>query len=223
MALTGLVGAVSSSASDVETISVLILFGLLGYIFAVRTRRTTGSTPWRLPPITWAVVSALLPLWGLMLEMVARLTTRPGGQTRSRFGGPGGLGGFSSHGYPPPGASSPAPGSAFPLQGDQPGHSPGGPQANPAGGPELWPTQVTMWPGPDGWLPSGSGLGNAPEAPPAFGWYEDPAGVHQERYWDGRSWADLVRDNGEISNAELGPLHPPWVKENEQAPVSTDV
>ena len=28
-------------------------------------------------------------------------------------------------------------------------------------------------------------------------WHPDPAGRHQYRYWDGRSWTDHVADNGQ--------------------------
>ena len=31
---------------------------------------------------------------------------------------------------------------------------------------------------------------------PLFGWYADPSGRHQHRYWDGRYWTEHVRDDG---------------------------
>jgi Protein of unknown function (DUF2510) len=34
-----------------------------------------------------------------------------------------------------------------------------------------------------------------PTGPPA-GWYADPAGVHQHRWWDGTGWGDQVVDDG---------------------------
>jgi hypothetical protein len=33
------------------------------------------------------------------------------------------------------------------------------------------------------------------EVPPA-GWYEDPSGVHEKRWWDGSSWTEHVEDAG---------------------------
>jgi hypothetical protein len=32
---------------------------------------------------------------------------------------------------------------------------------------------------------------------PPFGWYPDPSGRHQQRYWDGTRWTDQVTDDGE--------------------------
>lgn len=48
--------------------------------------------------------------------------------------------------------------------------------------------------GPEGWIP-GSLYGSSPQPPPLFGWYPDPTGRHEERYWDGRHWSDRVADN----------------------------
>jgi hypothetical protein len=28
-----------------------------------------------------------------------------------------------------------------------------------------------------------------------FGWYPDPAGRHERRYWDGRGWTSLIEDS----------------------------
>ena len=32
------------------------------------------------------------------------------------------------------------------------------------------------------------------------GWYPDPAGRHQHRYWKGRRWTDQVADNGVVTS-----------------------
>lgn len=32
------------------------------------------------------------------------------------------------------------------------------------------------------------------------GWYADPAGRHQHRYWKGRRWTDQVADNGVVTS-----------------------
>src|SRR5205823_10826975 len=37
----------------------------------------------------------------------------------------------------------------------------------------------------------------APETP--AGWYPDPTGGHQHRYWDGRTWTDQIADSGVAS------------------------
>jgi putative membrane protein len=44
-------------------------------------------------------------------------------------------------------------------------------------------------------------LGNEP--PAVAGWFADPAGRHQARYWDGRSWTDHVADDGAVTGDRL--------------------
>ena len=36
------------------------------------------------------------------------------------------------------------------------------------------------------------------------GWFPDPSGEHQHRYYDGDNWTDMVGDNGIRSNSPLG-------------------
>ena len=36
---------------------------------------------------------------------------------------------------------------------------------------------------------------------PSAGWYSDPAGVYESRYWDGTSWTEHVSDRGVTSTA----------------------
>lgn len=36
-------------------------------------------------------------------------------------------------------------------------------------------------------------------AAPKAGWYSDPTGRHQQRYWDGSRWTENVADNGQGS------------------------
>ena len=44
---------------------------------------------------------------------------------------------------------------------------------------------------------SGSTLANlAPPANTAAGWYSDPAGHHELRYWSGSAWTEHISDNG---------------------------
>lgn len=177
--------AATGTTSSIGVVAVLVFYGILGYGFAVLTRRSIGTTPWRLPAITWALVSALFPLFGLLLEMLARLTTRhasSSGPARPRLG-PVRYESLMSSGE-----------TAFP--------------ANPAGGTTAWPSTVATRPGPGGWVPSP--LGTDAGFPPLFGWYPDPDGRHEERYWDGRTWSDHVRDGGIAASDPLGE-EAPWV------------
>ena len=187
----GLLATTSTTTTDVVYVAVIVACGVLGYFFAVLTCRSIGTTPWHLPAITWALLSALLFPWGLMLEMVARLTTRHAGPSANPpLGRPVGFGQARQN-----------VGAFHPTHADT---------ANPAGGPTPWPARVDMRPGPDGWQPAAPGTLDTADAPPLFGWYPDPDGVHQERYWDGRVWSDLVRDGGETSNAPLQPWQGLW-------------
>lgn len=46
----------------------------------------------------------------------------------------------------------------------------------------------------------------------AAGWFEDPTGAHELRYWDGEAWTDHVSDGGAMSRTrgvEGAPLAPP--------------
>ncbi|MHB1599294.1 MAG: DUF2510 domain-containing protein [Acidimicrobiales bacterium] len=65
------------------------------------------------------------------------------------------------------------------------------PVAPPAGvaGPQLTETP----PAPKGPAPPASDVEGKPAM---FGWYPDVMRRHTERYWDGRGWTDLVRDDG---------------------------
>jgi hypothetical protein len=185
----GLIAATHSTALAGELV-LLVLFGVIGYLYALSTRRARGTTPWRLPALLWALVCALLPVYGFLLEMVAGLTTRDSRSRRPNMTAPldqgQGLGGPGPWNIAPP------------------------PPANPAGGPQPWPGETVSVAGPEGWT-------SVPGGPPAplFGWYRDPENLHEERYWDGRSWTDNVRDNGVVSVAPLQPARPPW-----HAPVS---
>ena len=44
------------------------------------------------------------------------------------------------------------------------------------------------------------------QAQPAAGWYADPSGHHEARYWDGDRWTDRIADRG-VENAGL-PMTP---------------
>jgi hypothetical protein len=261
--------------------------GVLAYGFAVYSRRVTGAYPWRWPPLVWGILGVLIPGFSLLLEALARLTTRsapPAAQpfgSRNYFGADAPAGGPESAepsgpssgwppppepgthweppagavSYPPPIESSEptAPGQPWQApahwqppaapsqwqppqpgqQPDSPGPQPDSPppaapawppplgpeafqpaQGQPAQGqPQPWqpspahaypPAAQSGIPGPDGWVPP---LPYVPAQTPAplFGWYPDPTGRHEQRYWDGKHWSDRVSDNSVRSD---DPLHP---------------
>lgn len=173
MATIGIVAATGATTKEAALVAVVI-YGVLGYGLAVLTRRTIGITPWRIPAILWGLLSAGLPLFGLMIELIARFTTRLP----------------ANH---PGAARAPLSTMTDALP------------ANPAGGTDAWPAAIASRPGPNGWQPAPPG---APwtSTPPLFGWYEDPSGSHEERYWDGREWSAHVRNGGVVSNDPLPPL-----------------
>lgn len=259
--------------------------GVLAYLFAVYSRRATGSYPWRLPPLVWGVLGVLVPVLSLLLEAVARLTTRPvpppaadpygtGGYFQShRAAGSRGPAGPSSGWAPPPQAGSrwepptgtaPSPAGPWqpqelaprppqagepqrpssdqagpppwqagahgppvaphwppplgpeaflpqPGQPAQPGQPPyAGEHADPSHGPgQAYPhpspamTKPAL-PAPDGWAQPLPYL-PAPTPPPLFGWYPDPTGRHEQRYWDGRQWSHRVSDDSVRGDDPLRP------------------
>ena len=277
--------ATTLTSRQIDEIWVIgVLSGVLGYFFAVFSRRATGAYPWRLPPWFWGVVGLLFPP-SLIVEAVARWTTRPvrrGPRTpygsRSYFGAekaPPGLPGNSERSDDPWGApgepgARPEPAAPRPWPAPQPWPAPkawpapGTPTEGPTGAPAAppWPpplgpeafqppaewqpphpgqppypgqpptagqpsypgqppyagqppypgqeyvgqgSQSPAMAGPEGWIP-GSLYGSSPhpQPPPLFGWYPDPTGRHEERYWDGRHWSDRVADNSVRTD---DPLH----------------
>lgn len=58
------------------------------------------------------------------------------------------------------------------------------------------PLRASFDPGPGGWSAP------APETPPA-GWYPDPSGLHQYRFFTGHDWTADVVDNGAHSSEPL--------------------
>jgi hypothetical protein len=63
---------------------------------------------------------------------------------------------------------------------------------------------TTRVPTPDLAGPFGRGP-SAPPAGPPPGWYPDPAGAHEQRWFTGHDWSDAVRDRGEQTADPLPP------------------
>jgi hypothetical protein len=142
-------------ANATATIVVLfidLLFGLLAYVRTASFRRVAGQSPWGIHPIIWGVLSFFFSIIGLLVAMLACLTTgprpaRPGSGPHDRFAtaardAPAAA--ASEHFGTPAGpaalAALPAPGASPPL---------------PAGPPPGWhpdpadPSRLRLWTGDD--------------------------------------------------------------------------
>lgn len=75
-----------------------------------------------------------------------------------------------------------------------------GPDPKEAAAPSSW-TQGSANRGSWAQGPGGAG-GTGPL--PAVGWYPDPSGRHESRYWDGRVWTTHVSDRGVTSEDAVG-------------------
>jgi len=97
---------------------------------------------------------------------------------------------------PPPPAPGWAPPSTTQPGATSPGASePSGQTTSPeSGGPPLYP--------PTAQAPPPYVAPPPTEAPP-FGWYADPSGRHELRYWDGTRWTEYVSDGGTQSTEPL--------------------
>ena len=69
--------AATTTLTSGEVWAIAAASGLVGYGFAVYSRRVTGSYPWRVPALIWGLFGVLVPVISLILEAVARLTTCP--------------------------------------------------------------------------------------------------------------------------------------------------
>lgn len=52
------------------------------------------------------------------------------------------------------------------------------------------------------------------------GWYADPSGRHESRYWDGSTWTKLVADQGVATTESVEPGQPPAPPPGPAGPVS---
>ena len=57
----------------------------------------------------------------------------------------------------------------------------------------------------------------------APGWFDDPTGAHEMRYWDGDEWTEHVSDGGTPSRARLEQSLPPAQVDRAPAPSSRSV
>ena len=112
-------------------------------------------------------------------------------------GGPGWPSGTPPPGWPQGVPPPPSPGGGPPPDpGGAPPPDPGG--APPAGAPPAYPP----YPATDGAPPYPPTLPQPAPPPqpveetsrPLFGWYPDPSGAHEKRYWDGTTWTEHVSD-----------------------------
>ena len=62
------------------------------------------------------------------------------------------------------------------------------------------------------------------QAHPAAGWYTDPSGRHEARYWDGERWTDRVADRGvENADVDAGARSAPYAQTMSAEPDTTAV
>lgn len=101
----------------------------------------------------------------------------------------------------PPPVPAPSTGQPPATTGERPAATTDGPPPYPGAPPETVVPGTTSGPPPYPGSPS-PGSASPPSAPP-FGWYPDPSGAHELRYWDGVSWTEHVSDQGAQSTDPL--------------------
>ncbi|MGH9171466.1 MAG: DUF2510 domain-containing protein [Acidimicrobiales bacterium] len=190
-------------------VGVAALCFVVGYVLALQNHKITGNYPWHMPPVFWAVLGALLPVIGFVVQSVACFTTAgPGRSLRM----PSSEHRASHHdvvqqtdaqvtpgSWAPP--STQAPDGTWP-QGSWPpvpSGQPGAPVYQGANWPSPLGPEAFQKPGPvppGAWQPPIGPVAPVDAPPPLFGWYPDPTSRHEERYWDGRQWSSRVADGG---------------------------
>ncbi len=189
------VAAITASNSDLVLAFLLaVVFAGLSYARTTNFRRRTGRNPWGVPPVAWLIIGFFFGVFGMLASLLACATTRirPVGPPGGYRSGPGGGGPYGGpYGSPGP-------------------YGQGGPGAyGQGGGPGPYGTPSDAGPyGQGGPGPYGTtgpyGTGPATGAPPP-GWYADPAGHHEHRYWSGDAWTEHVSDRGVVSTDPLPP------------------
>lgn len=67
-----------TSAKDLAiSAAFAVVFAFLGYRISQRYRLIRGVTPWKIPSPLWAVICGVFQAFGIILELVAEVTTRP--------------------------------------------------------------------------------------------------------------------------------------------------
>ncbi|GEM_PF-2006534 len=163
-----------------------LLFGALAYGRAAAFRRRFGRNPWGIAPGVWLLIGFLFSAFGLVLTLLACATTRVG--PLSTLTGP-----------PPLETPEPDGGPRTPESWDAatPESSEGTDRRGQEGDRGRQPPQAT---------PGGS-TEEAPRWPPA-GWYSDPTGLHEYRFWEGSDWSSYVSDHGNVATDPLPPPPP---------------
>ncbi|MCL4446684.1 MAG: DUF2510 domain-containing protein [Actinobacteria bacterium] len=162
-----------------------VVFGALSLVVSARFVHTRGWLPWGIHPALWFIIGFLVGIIGFILCIIA-VTTSKGNRSKGPQGPWSYQGGFSHHGVGPEpyGAPGPYPGvghyPGWGPYGPGPGPYPGGP--GPYGAPSLGPPDLHGDPGQ-----------------PVPGWYADPSGGFDYRYWSGDSWTEHVSVNGVVS------------------------
>jgi hypothetical protein len=211
--MSSLIGSTPTS-ERVLGVVLAVVFGWLGWRISRSFAASRGVTPWRIPSLVWALICFIFSIFGLVLELVAQMTTRsgtvepprgPGPVPPSTYGRPGPYGQaappysqpgpYGSAGAPPPYGQTPV---AGPAPGYWPPAGPNVPLATPEAATLAGANQPAGPATPDDLAPP-----RLPAPPPGrdgstalFGWYADVTARHEVRYWDGRGWTQFVRDAG---------------------------
>ncbi|MDE3085421.1 MAG: DUF2510 domain-containing protein [Acidobacteriota bacterium] len=187
-------------------VTVLWLASLVFAIFVIVDMANRPGWQWRAAgsnKALWMVLEIvlLIGLLSIVVGVIYLAVVRPRLQAVARQGGAGPWAG--GPGQAPWGGQpgQPYPGAGQPWGGAPPGY-PGQPQP-PVGPPGPWAD-------PGAGAPAGQGFpyGQSPPPPPPprpvenppFGWYADPSGRHEKRYWDGTRWTEHVSDDDVRSN-----------------------
>ncbi|MCU1492189.1 MAG: hypothetical protein JWM85_3594 [Acidimicrobiaceae bacterium] len=156
---------------------VSVLAAAFAYRAAQRLRLQVGTTPWHLPAWLWAVFFLVSPVIGLLAFLIARATTRPTTDALTqRIPADWSAGTF--------GAGGSGGGAIHRSEGRRTEDERAERRAEQAELEEPVEAPVAGNPPPPG------------EHLPPYGWYPDPGGRHELRYWDGRGWTDYVSDQG---------------------------